>query len=72
MMKQIDESKERAELHIPYKEWDMVVLKGWDFKDMQWTIRTIDTDKALAIVNIEMLGRLTPVAISLDKVELVN
>ncbi len=69
---QIEESKERAELHIPYKEWDLVILKSGDFKGMQWLVKTIDTEKSIVVVNIEMLGRLTPVAIGWDKIELVS
>jgi len=69
---QVEESKERAELHIPYKEWDLVLLKSGDFKWMQWLIKTIDTEKSIVVVNIEMLGRLTPVAIGRDKIELAN
>ncbi len=69
---QIQASKERAELHIPYKPWDIVLLKTGDFQGMQWTIKTIEADKAIAVVNVEMLGRMTPVAIGLDKIELMN
>jgi transcription antitermination factor NusG len=39
---------------------------------MQGTIRTIEPDKSIAVVNVEMLGRLTPVAIWLDKIELMS
>ena len=35
-------------------------------------MRAIDADKNTAIVNIEMLGRLTPVVIDLDKIELMS
>lgn len=69
---QVEASKKRAELHIPYKEWDIVLLKTGDFKWMQGTIRTIEPDKSIAVVNVEMLGRLTPVAIWLDKIELMS
>ncbi len=68
----IAKSQERAELQIPYKEWDVVMLKTWDFKWMKWNIKTIDTEKWTVIVNIEMLGRLTPVVIDADKIELMN
>lgn len=69
---QIKKSEERSELKIPFKEGDVVLLKTWDFKWMKGTVRNIDTDKWTAIVNIEMLGRLTPVVIDLDKVELMS
>jgi transcription termination/antitermination protein NusG len=72
IIKQIQDSKERAELHIPFREGDVVTLKTGDFKGMQGSIRTIDAEKATAVVNIEMLGRLTPVSISLDKLDLLS
>lgn len=72
MMQQMQESKERAELNIPFKQGDVVILKTGDFKGMQWVVRSIDPEKELAIVNIEMLGRMTPVAVNIDKIELTN
>ena len=69
---QVQKSQERSELTVPFKEWDVVLLKTWDFKWMKWVIRTIDADKWNVVVNIEMLWRLTPVVIDLDKVELMS
>ncbi len=71
IINQIKKSQDRSELKIPYKEWDVVLLKTWDFKWMKWSIKTIDTEKWNVIVNIEMLGRLTPVVIDADKIELM-
>ncbi len=68
----IKKSEERSDLKIPYKEWDVVILKSWDFKWMKWNIKAIDNDKWTVVVNIEMLGRLTPVAVDADKIELIN
>ena len=39
---------------------------------MKWNIKEIDAEKWVIVVNVEMLGRLTPVAIDADKVELTN
>lgn len=69
---QIQKSQERSELKIPFKEGDLVLLKTGDFKWMKGSVRNIDADKWTAVVNIEMLGRLTPVVIDLDKVELMS
>lgn len=69
---QIQESQARAELHIPFKQGDIVLLKTGDFKGMQWVIRTIDAEKETVVVNIEMLWRMTPVAVGLDKIELMS
>jgi len=72
IVEQIKKSQERSELKIPFKEGDVVLLKTGDFKWMKGSVRNIDADKWTAIVNIEMLGRLTPVVIDLDKVELMS
>ena len=72
MMDQITQSQERSELTIPYKVWDIVLLKQWDFKWMKWNIKELDSDKGLAVVHVEMLGRLTPVAVAIDQIELAN
>lgn len=72
MMEQITRSQERSELTIPHKKNDVVLLKTWDFKWMKWNIRDIDTEKWTVIVNIEMLWRLTPVVVDVDKIELLS
>jgi len=72
IMEQIKKSQERSELRIPFKEGDVVLLKTWDFKWMKWSIRNIDSEKWAVIVNIEMLWRLTPVVMDLDKIELMS
>ena len=72
MMDQIAQSQERSELNIPYQEGDVVVLKNGDFKGMKGNVKEVDADKGMVVVSIEMLGRLTPVAISVDQIELAN
>ncbi len=72
MMDQIAQSQERSELKIPYKVWDVVLLKQWDFKGMKWNIKELDSEKWIAVVSIEMLWRLTPVAVPIDQIELVS
>lgn len=71
-MSQIKKSEERSELTIPYKVGDLVILHEGDFKSMQGMIRDIDFEKGTVVVNIEMLGRQTPVVISADKIDLVS
>ena len=68
----VKKSQERAELAIPYKKWDVVTLKAWDFNGMQWKVKKVDSEKWTVIVNVEMLGRLTPVVIDADKIELMS
>lgn len=69
---QIKKSEERSELSIPYKVGDLVILREGDFKSMQGLIRELDLEKGTVVVNIEMLGRQTPVVISADKIDLVS
>ena len=72
MQSQIQQAQERSELTIPYNVGDVVLLKHCDCKGMKWNIKEIDAEKWVIVVNVEMLGRLTPVAIDADKVELTN
>lgn len=72
IMEQVNKSQERGELVMPFKNGDMVILKTGDFKWMKWTLKNIDQEKGVAIVNIEMLWRLTPVVIDVDKIELMS
>ena len=69
---QIEKSQERSELIIPFKLGDVVLLKTGDFKGMKGVLKNIDESKGVAIVNIEMLGRLTPVVVDIDKIELMS
>ncbi len=70
IIKQIEEKNKRSELIIPFQEWDVVVIKWWDFENMTWTIREIDLEKGFAIVNVEILWRVTPVVVEFDKLVL--
>ena len=72
IMDQIAQSQERSELNIPYKVGDVVLLKQWDFKGMKWNIKEVDSEKGLAVVQVEMLWRLTPVAVAIDQIELAS
>lgn len=72
MMDQITQSQERSELTVPYKVGDVVLLKHGDFKGMKGNIKEVDAEKNTVVVTIEMLGRLTPVAIAIDQIELTN
>jgi transcriptional antiterminator NusG len=71
MMKQITQSQERSALTIPYNPGDIVLLKTGDFKGMQGAIKEVEADKGQVVVQVEMLGRLTPVIIDIDKIELL-
>ena len=72
IMDQIAQSQERSELNIPYKVGDVVLLKQWDFKGMKWNIKEVDSEKGVVVVSVEMLWRLTPVAVAIDQIELAS
>lgn len=72
MMSHILQSQERSELVVPYKVGDLVLMKAGDFAGTKGAISEIDTEKGFVIVNVEMLGRMTPVMLPFDKIELAN
>ena len=72
IMDQIAQSQERSELKVPYKVGDIVLLKQWDFKGMKWNIKEVDSEKGVVVVSVEMLWRLTPVAVAIDQIELAS
>lgn len=70
--KQVVEQSERSSLVVPFKVGDLVTLKDGNFVGAVGPVREIDAEKGTLVVNIEMLGRMTPVMIGFDKVELVK
>lgn len=71
ILKHVEEKNERADLVVPYKIWDIVLLKDGNFSGTKGVVREVDAEKASIVVNVEILGRLTPVMVGFDKVELV-
>lgn len=69
---QIEAASERAQLVVPFKVDDVIIMKSGDFKWMPWSIREINMEKWFAVINVEMLWRVTPVMISFDDIELAN
>lgn len=72
MMQQIKASEESADIKAPFKKWDLVKIKSWDFKDMKWNIISIDAEKWLITVNVEWFGHLTPTTVWIDTVEIAQ
>ncbi len=70
IIKQIKDKTARSELVVPFQEGDIVMIKWWDFANMTWTIRELEVEKWFAIVNVEMLGRVTPVMVEFNKMKL--
>lgn len=72
IMAQIEKSNEKAEIFVPFQKGDVVVLKEGDFAGMKWNVKDVDAEKWLVMVNVEILGRLTPIAVTFDKVSPMN
>lgn len=72
MLGHIQASKERSEMTVPFKENDVVLMKAGDFAGTKGKIKEVDVDKGFVIVNVEMLGRLTPVMLPFDKIEIAD
>ena len=71
MVGYINDKNQRAEYAIPFQVGDVVLLKECDFNGMKGLVTEIDPAKGFLYVNIEILGRNTPVMISFEKVERV-
>jgi transcriptional antiterminator NusG len=69
MMAHINEKNSRAEFAVPFQDGDIVILKDGDFNGMKGVVTEIDTAKGFLYVNVEILGRNTPVMVSFDKVQ---
>ncbi len=72
IMQHIEQSNEKATMYIPFQEGDLVLLKEGDFANMKWKVKDVDVEKWLVVVNVEILGRLTPVVLTFEKVSLAN
>jgi transcription antitermination factor NusG len=55
---------------MPYRVGDVVTLKDGNFAGTKGVVRELDPERNSVIVNVEMLGRLTPVMVDVEKVEL--
>ena len=72
MMGQIAQAQERAELVVPFQVDELVRIKEGEFKNLTGKIKHRNPEESIVGVNVEVLGRLTPVTIAMDKIELVN
>lgn len=72
MMAQIAQAQERSELVVPFQIDELVRIKDGEFKNMTGKIKDLNPEAWLAVISIEVLGRLTPVSIDIEKIELVN
>ena len=72
MMQQVQASEDSLDVKVPFKKWDLVLIKSWDLKGTKWTVISIDSDKWLITVSVEWLGQLTPTTVGMDTVEIAQ
>ena len=72
IMAQIEKSNEKAEIFVPFHKGDVVMLKEGDFAGMKGNVKEVDAEKGMVVVNVEILGRLTPIAVAFDKVSAIS
>lgn len=72
MMHYIQEKTERAEHTSPFKQWDIVELKDWEFSWTQWVITEIDNQKWVVYVSVEILWRTTPMMVPFEKIDKID
>ena len=72
MLANVNQSNQRATMFVPFQKDDVVSIKDGNFANMKGKVKDIDLDKWLVVVNVEILGRLTPVVLTFDKVESIS
>lgn len=72
MMNNVNQSNEKATMFVPFSVGDVVSIKDGNFANMKGNVKDVDAEKWLVVVNVEILGRLTPVALTFDKVSAAN
>ena len=72
MMQQIQASEDTLDIKVPFKKWDLVLIKSWDLKGTKWTVISVDSEKWLVTVSVEWLGQLTPTTVWMDTVEIAQ
>jgi transcription antitermination factor NusG len=55
IMKKVEEAQKRVEHGTSLSEGDIVVLKEGEFEGLEGVVRQIDTNRGLALVNVEIL-----------------
>ncbi len=72
MMQQVQASEDSLDIKVPFKKWDLVLIKSWDLKWTKWTILSVDSEKWFVTVSVERLGQLTPTTVWMDTVEIAQ
>ena len=72
MMQQVKASEDSLDIKVPFKKWDLVLIKSWDLKGTKWTVLSVDSEKWLVTVSVEWLWQLTPTTVWMDTVEIAQ
>ena len=72
MMQQVQASEDSLDIKVPFKKWDLVLIKSGDLKGTKWTVLSVDSEKWLITVSVEWLGQLTPTTVWMDTVEIAQ
>ena len=72
MMQQVQASEDSLDVKVPFKKWDLVLIKSGDLKGTKWTVLSVDSEKWLITVSVEWLGQLTPTTVWMDTVEIAQ
>ena len=72
MMQQVKASEDSSDIKVPFKKWDLVLIKSWDLKGTKWTVLSVDSEKWLVTVSVEWLWQLTPTTVWMDTVEIAQ
>ncbi len=72
MMQQVQASEDSLNIKVPFKKWDLVLIKSWDLKGTKWTVLSVDSEKWLVTVSVEWLWQLTPTTVWMDTVEIAQ
>lgn len=72
MMQQIQVSEDSSDIKVPFKKWDLVLIKSGDLKWTKWSVISVDSDKGLITISYEILGQLAPTTVPMNIVEIAQ
>ena len=72
MMQQVQASEESLDVKVPFKKWDFIEIKSWELKWTRGKIISVDSEKWLVTISTELLGRITPMTVWMDTVEIAQ
>lgn len=72
MMEQIKVSEDSSDIKVPFKKWDLVLIKSGDLKWTKWSVISVDSEKWLITISYEILGQLAPTTVPMNSVEMAQ